>query len=133
MPARTFGADGEINEHFAERDVCDALHTASGSGNKAPLIAFHVNAQPQQMNFSDTTTAALTCSQYAGIAQYNRVRKLTPRECERLQGMVDDYTLIEFRGKPAADSPRYKALGNSMAVPVIRWIGIQIFIAGFFA
>jgi DNA (cytosine-5)-methyltransferase 1 len=54
------------------------------------------------------------------------VRRLTPRECERLQGFPDDYTLISFRGKPAADGPRYKALGNSMAVPVMRWIGKRI-------
>lgn len=50
------------------------------------------------------------------------VRRLTPRECERLQGYPDDYTLVTYRGKPAADGPRYKALGNSMAVPVIKWI-----------
>jgi len=54
------------------------------------------------------------------------VRRLTPRECERLQGFPDDYTLIQHRGKPAADGPRYKALGNSMAVPVMRWIGERI-------
>jgi DNA (cytosine-5)-methyltransferase 1 len=50
------------------------------------------------------------------------VRRLTPRECERLQGFPDDYTLITHRGKPAADGPRYKALGNSWAVPCVRWI-----------
>lgn len=54
------------------------------------------------------------------------VRRLTPRECERLQGFPDDYTRIPFRGKPAADGPRYRALGNSMAVPVMRWIGKRI-------
>jgi DNA (cytosine-5)-methyltransferase 1 len=54
------------------------------------------------------------------------VRRLTPRECERLQGMPDDYTLIPYRGKPAADGPRYRAIGNSMAVPVMRWIGRRI-------
>jgi DNA (cytosine-5)-methyltransferase 1 len=54
------------------------------------------------------------------------VRRLTPRECERLQGFPDDYTLVPFRGKPAKDGPRYKALGNSMAVPVMRWIGERI-------
>lgn len=54
------------------------------------------------------------------------VRRLTPRECERLQGFPDDYTLINVRGKPAADGPRYKALGNSMAVPVMSWIGRRI-------
>lgn len=58
-----------------------------------------------------------------------QVRRLTPRECERLQGFPDDYTLIPYRGKPAADcpdGPRYKALGNSMAVNVMRWIGQRI-------
>lgn len=57
------------------------------------------------------------------------VRRLTPRECERLQGFPDDYTLIPWRGKPAdqcPDGPRYKALGNSMAVPCMRWIGERI-------
>jgi DNA (cytosine-5)-methyltransferase 1 len=54
------------------------------------------------------------------------VRRLTPRECERLQGFPDDYTLVEYRKKTAADGPRYRALGNSMAVPVMRWIGERI-------
>lgn len=59
----------------------------------------------------------------------NAVRRLTPRECERLQGFPDDYTLISFRNKSidkCPDGPRYKALGNSMAVPVMRWIGNRI-------
>ena len=55
-----------------------------------------------------------------------RVRRLTPLECERLQGFPDYYTEIEFCGKPASDSLRYKALGNAMAVPVMRWIGQRI-------
>jgi hypothetical protein len=54
------------------------------------------------------------------------VRRLTPRECERLQGFPDDWTAITYRGKSAADGPRYKALGNSMAVNVMRWIGERI-------
>lgn len=57
------------------------------------------------------------------VRQGMSVRRLTPRECERLQGFPDDYTLVPYRGKPAKDGPRYKALGNSMAVPVMRWIG----------
>lgn len=52
-----------------------------------------------------------------------RVRRLMPIECERLQGMPDDYTLVPYRGKPAADAPRYKAIGNSMAVPCVAWLG----------
>lgn len=57
------------------------------------------------------------------------VRRLTPRECERLQGFPDDWTRIPWRGRPAEecpDGPRYKAIGNSMAVPVMRWIGERI-------
>ena len=57
------------------------------------------------------------------------VRRLTPRECERLQGFPDHYTMIQWRKKPAGncpDGPRYKALGNSMAVPVMHWIGKRI-------
>lgn len=54
------------------------------------------------------------------------VRRLTPMECERLQGFPDLFTAIPYRGKPAADGPRYKALGNSMAVPVVSWIGRRI-------
>jgi DNA (cytosine-5)-methyltransferase 1 len=50
------------------------------------------------------------------------MRRLTPTECERLQGFPDDFTAITHRNKPAADGPRYKAIGNSMAVPCIAWI-----------
>jgi DNA (cytosine-5)-methyltransferase 1 len=63
------------------------------------------------------------------VAAAMQVRRLTPRECERLQGFADDWTLIPWRGRPAAecpDGPRYKALGNSMAVPCMRWIGERI-------
>ncbi len=54
------------------------------------------------------------------------VRRLTPVECERLQGFPDNWTDIIYKGKPAADGPRYKAIGNSMAVPVMRWLGQRI-------
>ena len=54
------------------------------------------------------------------------VRRLTPTECERLQGFSDGWTQVPYRNKPAADGPRYKALGNAMAVPLIRWLGERI-------
>lgn len=57
------------------------------------------------------------------------VRRLTPMECERLQGMPSDHTKVPYRGKPAdecPDGPRYKAIGNSMAVPCMAWIGERI-------
>ena len=56
----------------------------------------------------------------------SQVRRLTPLECERLQGFPDNWTDIRMGGKPTPDGPRYKAIGNSMAVPVMRWIGERI-------
>ena len=64
-----------------------------------------------------------------GVCDKTIVRKLTPVECERLQGFPDDWTKVPYRGKSAddcPDSPRYKAIGNSMAVPVMRWIGKRL-------
>jgi DNA (cytosine-5)-methyltransferase 1 len=63
------------------------------------------------------------------ISQNMQVRRLTPTECERLQGFPDNFTQIPWRNKAAEncpDGPRYKAMGNSMAVPVMRWIGERI-------
>jgi DNA (cytosine-5)-methyltransferase 1 len=62
-----------------------------------------------------------------GVQQQMAVRRLTPVECERLQGFPDGHTNIPWRNKPESpDGPRYKALGNSWAVPVVRWIGERI-------
>ena len=66
---------------------------------------------------------------YPAVREGLSVRRLTPTECERLQGFPDGFTQIPYRNKPAEncpDGPRYKALGNSMAVPVMRWIGERI-------
>jgi DNA (cytosine-5)-methyltransferase 1 len=61
------------------------------------------------------------------IAQQMAVRRLTPVECERLQGFPDNYSNIPWRGKPESpDSLRYKAMGNSMAVPCMKWIGERV-------
>ena len=60
------------------------------------------------------------------IISYPGVRRLTPLECERLQGFPDGWTDVPHKGKPASDSARYKALGNSMAVNVMRWLGERI-------
>jgi len=72
-------------------------------------------------------TLARDNAAHATIVQTMQVRRLTPVECERLQGFPDGYTNIPWRNKPESpDGPRYKALGNSMAVPVMRWIGERI-------
>lgn len=76
-----------------------------------------------------TTSADRTRSAPIAIQPGMAVRRLTPRECERLQGFPDDYTAITHRGKAAADGPRYRALGNSMAVPCMAWIGRRIWLA----
>lgn len=76
----------------------------------------------------DATGGGSPNQQY-GVREGMSVRRLTPRECERPQGFPDDYTAIPWRGKApedCPDGPRYKALGNSMAVPVMRWIGKRI-------
>jgi DNA (cytosine-5)-methyltransferase 1 len=73
------------------------------------------------------TLKAHSSSNLAAVATAMQVRRLTPVECERLQGFPDGYTNIPWRNKPESpDGPRYKALGNSMAVPVMRWIGERI-------
>lgn len=67
--------------------------------------------------------------QVNGVSDGYIVRRLTPRECERLQGMPDDHTKVPYRGRTAdecPDTPRYRAIGNSMAVPVMRWLGERI-------
>jgi site-specific DNA-cytosine methylase len=64
----------------------------------------------------------LTTIDRHGVLVGNHIRKLTPRECERLQGWEDNYTNIPYNGKPASDTARYKALGNGMAQPCPRWI-----------
>ena len=72
-------------------------------------------------------TLARDNAAHAAVAMPMQVRRLTPAECERLQGFPDGYTNIPWRGKPESpDGPRYKALGNSMAVPVMRYIGERI-------
>lgn len=84
-------------------------------------------AGPMGPGFDSSGAAfTLTKADVHAVATAGSVRRLTPRECERLQGFPDDYTLIPYRNKLAADGPRYKAMGNSMAVPVMRWIGERI-------
>jgi DNA (cytosine-5)-methyltransferase 1 len=90
----------------------------TGKGDGAPLVA--AVADPLTGNGYTYTHEGkqFRLSNCVGT----RPRRLTPRECERLQGLPDDWTAIEYRGKPAADGPRYRAIGNSMAVPVIGWV-----------
>jgi len=99
------------------------MRTNKGMGVMQPVAptltaANNPSRSPQSTEITNQVAAVYSSSM--------AVRRLTPRECERLQGFRDDYTLIPWRGKEAPDGPRYKALGNSMAVPVMRWIGERI-------
>jgi len=77
--------------------------------------------------FEERTTCLDANSPAPALLTPTQVRRLTPLECERLQGAPDGWTLVmNAKGKPMADGPRYKILGNSFAVPVIRWIGTRI-------
>ncbi len=74
----------------------------------------------------DGLAGACSTSHVDAIQLNTMVRRLTVRECERLQGLEDDYTLVPYRGKMSTDSPRYKSIGNSIAIPDLRWIGERI-------
>lgn len=120
------------------RDVTPTITAKCGTGgNNLPCIALAGNtikrserAGGNGNGFSEAGVSyTLTATDVHAVAQGYTIRKLTPTECERLQGFPDDYTKIPYRHKPAEqcpDSPRYKAIGNSMAVPVIRWIGQRL-------
>ena len=120
---------GAVPEVDGDGDRAGALRSASG-GSSRDYIAFDTTQITSAANYS-SPKAGDPCHPLASGAHPpaiagTAVRRLTPRECERLQGFPDDYTLIPYRKGIAADGPRYKALGNSMAVPVMRWIGERI-------
>lgn len=119
-----------INEEVCFTQNCVDRHAAAtvaafkgGQGSSAGGIGYDEHVSPTLSaadSGSNRTPVALTAIQ---------VRRLTPVECERLQGFPDNYTAIPWRNKPAdqcPDGPRYKALGNSWAVPVVAWIGRRI-------
>ncbi len=106
--------------------------TEDGTGRGAPLVpmAIHEN-QRAEVSLNDTAGSLKVGGGkpgqgYPSVLAAMQVRRLTPKECCRLQGFPDTYLDIIYRGKPAADGPKYKSLGNSMAVPVMRWIGERI-------
>lgn len=163
LRGREGGATAELGD-----EVGGCLRASGGGGDKAHVlapVAFLIQEVGKRTGQSTTDKRAgigigaesdpmftLQAGAQHGVAHKMAVRRLTPRECERLQGFPDDYTLVEWyeccgdrfhvslgkhgcpncegdkegRLKTAADGPRYKALGNSMAVPVMRWIGSRI-------
>lgn len=110
------------NGRGAPKETCPPLKAQSGTSGKgdgAPVVALRAAE-------AATAQDAEAAGQEPGRVTRWLVRRFTPRECERLQGFPDDWTLVEWRGKPAPDTQRYKSIGNSMAVPVVQWIGRRI-------
>jgi DNA (cytosine-5)-methyltransferase 1 len=126
-----------LNAHFGEKQGLENQHALNGAGLFVPVPMINMqgskgNAVAQEDGPSFTLNAMHGHDVHAVVAPMAttmQARRLTPRECERLQGFPDDYTAIPWRGRPASEcpnGPRYRALGNSMAVPVMSWIGRRI-------
>jgi DNA (cytosine-5)-methyltransferase 1 len=133
--SKDYGADAAIDIAPTMRAMGHAGSHANAGGQLAvATLAIRGSGDESNLEYRTDGTANALLTPNGGRAgigvgaiQYGTaVRRLTPRECERLQGFPDDWTAITHRNKPAADGPRYKALGNSMAVPVLRWIGERI-------
>jgi DNA (cytosine-5)-methyltransferase 1 len=116
---------------YSMEGAAPTLNTMGG-GQREPCVTHAVGTD--LYNGAITGDVAATMSTHGGdgngtgptVMQQMAVRRLTPKECERLQGFFDNYTDIQPKGKLTPDGPRYKALGNSMAVPVMAWIGKRI-------
>ncbi len=114
--------------------VGDPCHPLA-AGAHVPAIAFDsrmrgaepaVGREERPPQTMIERTGAIDATKPWNVATAMQVRRITPTEAERLQGFKDGYTAVPHRGKPAADGPRYKSLGNSWAVPVAAWIGQRI-------
>lgn len=116
------GRDGGGTAELGD-EVSNALRASQGGGDKAHVMTVGAVDIADTLSVGANQTTGFA-TEVVSLAM--QVRRLTPRECERLQGFPDDWTLIPVKGKPAADGPRYKAIGNSMAVPCMRWIGERI-------
>jgi len=112
---------------YRQDGTANALRTSNGGRDGMGVGAV---AAPTLTSTNDPSRSPQSTEVTQQVAAFHAatmaVRRLTPRECERLQGFPDDWTAITYRGKPAADGPRYKALGNSMAVNVMRFIGERL-------
>jgi DNA (cytosine-5)-methyltransferase 1 len=123
-----------INEDTSKTlDAATGLNPTCSQGGTAVMqpIPFDTTQITSPANYSKPQAGdpchPLAAGAHApAVIQTMQVRRLTPVECERLQGFPDNYTDIKAKNKPTPDGPRYKALGNSWAVPVVNWIGQRI-------
>lgn len=129
LRGREGGATAELGD-----EVSSCLRASTGGGDKphvlAPAISLQTDVTPkasEELAFTLKLPSSSGGGQPAAAMTPDlAVRRLTPVECERLQGFPDGHTDVPYRGKPASDGPRYKAIGNSMAVPCMAFIGQRI-------
>lgn len=136
-PAIAFDCKAGGDTSFSVGDVPGTLRASHGGGHAAVAVPWSImpmnsgkDFKARQVDIAQPLMAGGPTGGNQGgdyLQQGRAVRRLTPTECERLQGAPDGWTAIpNVIGKPMADGPRYRMLGNSFAVPVIRWIGIRI-------
>jgi DNA (cytosine-5)-methyltransferase 1 len=118
------GCEGGGKGYLGSEESAFTLSTTNDQHIAQPIApALTASNDPSRSPQSSEVTQQVAAVHAASMA----VRRLTPVECERLQGFPDNYTNIPWRNNPESpDGPRYKALGNSMAVPVMRWLGDRI-------
>ena len=129
MPAVTVAIRGRDGGATAELggDIATALRASQGGGDKPHVLATRDVAGAITSNYGKQFDNSDTAIGPNVANHHSAVRRLTPVECERLQGFPDGYTDIPWRGKPnSPDGPRYRALGNSWAVPKFVWLGERI-------
>jgi DNA (cytosine-5)-methyltransferase 1 len=125
-PAVLAFAQNQAGEVRTNDGVMGTVNTnQNASGRNTPMVAFNAYQRTEgevtwPIGASDGRKVEV------GVRQAMQVRRLTPLECCRLQGFPDDHCDVTFRKKPAADGPKYRALGNSMAVPCMAWLGYRI-------
>ena len=116
--------------HYSDKNDIASTVRARDYKDATDLVTFSPQNSPSNgLSISEHTVPTLQTKKQSAIQYDMKVRRLTPKECERLQGFPDDWTRIQWKGKKPEECPdghRYKAMGNSMAVPVMRWIGQQI-------
>ena len=122
------GAVATFNDDGTARTLT-ARHDSSPCADRGPdVVAYGFDWQSggDCRGLDLKPTVQLQAHQTPASLSAMRVRRLTPSECEALQGLPRGWTQVPYRNKPASDGPRYKAIGNSMAVPVMAWIGRRI-------
>ena len=133
-PTLSRNHDAPYVVHTLRGEGFDASEDGTGRGTPLVPVAYTTKLHNTQSNqagkfYEEYATSLDANSPPPALLTPMQVRRLTPVECERLQGFPDNYTAIPWRKKPASecpDGPRYKALGNSWAVPNVRWIGQRI-------